>query len=196
MLPLTLDTPKWMCGGIATYQLSWLNRHGVNRFVVILNARYRSAGLKNVQVPPYTELKLLYEEEPSGDEGALKKAIDFVRGEEFYAVYCDIITDFDLKKLTSSPSMVVAKPTAPWGVLYGNKLLEKPKLDIWVNAGIFRFSKSLKSRLRDRGVLAEGALREMVEKGEIRIVEHHGFWMNVETIKDLKQVEDMLCSSL
>ena len=99
---------------------------------------------------------------------------------------CDVLTDLNPQEIPPGPALVAVHPRSPWGILVANgtMLEEKPLLDIWVSAGIYRLPVSIRSELADEGMLPELAIPRLLREGRMRVHYHKGFWTAIETLKD------------
>jgi len=195
--PLTDNIPKCLLPingkPLLEFQVDLLRKHGVD--TIILACGYMSDMLKE----KYGD-QFIYsvEDKPLGTGGALKKALEFVKDEEFFLVYCDEITDIDLDKLKAlgSNTIVVSTFNCRFGIveLDGEKVKhfkQKPILDnIWASIGFYYLNKNIKNELP-----AEGSMeRTLFEnpKFKLKAYKHTGTWLTVNTRKDKEEAEKFL----
>lgn len=195
LYPLTESKPKWLLplgnGTIADYQLSWLKENGIDEVFVTVNKRH-SAAVERFVERRDSVLVFIYEENPVGDEGGLKNALSLIDSDEVFVLNCDIITDLPLRAflLTSSPSMVLVHPRSPWGVFTDDgRFEEKPRLNIWVSGGIYKFGRSIRDELVDDGSLARNIISKLIREDKMYFYTHSGLWVGIETSKDLNEAE-------
>jgi len=191
LYPLTKDRPKWLLSlgdkTIADYQLEWLKENGISEAIVTLNKKHALVA----ETYPYPEginANLIYEDESLGDEGGLKKALDYIKQDEVWIVNCDVITNFPLTVNVEAPALVLVHPKSPWGIYYDNGTFEeKPILkELWINGGIYKFPKSIKEELVDKGNLALNILPKLIREKRLKLIKFEGQWMGIETYKDLE----------
>jgi len=157
-------------------QVEWLKPH-VNKIIVACTDKEAKQIKKR-----HPELKLLFSTTPNlpGSAGALKKAIEFVSTDEFLVVNVDDISDIDLKALINygTDTVCVTNPRLPYGVVEiehqkVKNFREKPILkNIWVNCGVYFFSKSIADKLPKRGSLA----RDVLPYIDLKAYKHFGKW--------------------
>jgi NDP-sugar pyrophosphorylase family protein len=194
--PLTKDIPKAMVpvNGVPLleYQLRRLEKAGVDR--IVLACGYKWQVIRNA-----FGKRFIYsvEKEPLGTAGAVNNALDKIDGKEFLVVNADDITDANLKELIKmgSNTTAVARFHSNFGIveIRGNKIIkfqEKPLLPYWANVGLHILNKKIK--FPPKGSLEYDVLPGIAAKGKLKVYKHRGFWMTVNTTKDLEEVEDAI----
>ena len=68
---------------------------------------------------------------------------------------------------------------------------EKPVLDHWINIGYFIFSRRALGSLKNHSTF-QGALTNLVERGELHAYRHHGLHITVNTRAELEDAESAL----
>ena len=87
-------------------------------------------------------------------------------------------------------TMAVIQPELPFGVARLNGdgsvlgFTEKPRSDLWVNAGFFCFERSALDAVEPNSVLERQPLERLAASGDLRAFRHHGFWECMDTYKD------------
>jgi glucose-1-phosphate cytidylyltransferase len=117
--------------------------------------------------------------------------------ERFCLAYADGVSDIDLtalfrrhRELGGRATMAVVQPELPFGVarLDGNGSVlgftEKPRSDLWVNAGFFCFERAAFEVIGAGSVLEREPLERLAAEGELRAFRHRGFWECMDTHKD------------
>lgn len=211
--PLTDDRPKAMVQingrPIAETQLSWL-KEKVKVEKVTFACGHKWEKLKKYFGDEYrgTAINYVVEEEPLGTGGAIKNAIKSMgsEDEDIIVVNGDIITDLDLSKMlewhTTSQSvvtMLLVPYRSPFGVVHIDKLRsvrkfeEKPEFpDVWINGGVYLMKvKRVMKLLPDKGDVERDTFPKLVTYGEILAFPYYGFWRVVDSIKDLKEIEEI-----
>jgi glucose-1-phosphate cytidylyltransferase len=115
----------------------------------------------------------------------------------FCLAYADGVADIDLGALLAehlrhgrAATMAVVQPQLPFGVarLDGNGSVlgftEKPRSDLWVNAGFFCLERSVLDELELGSVLEREPLERLAGAGQLRAFRHEGFWECMDTHKD------------
>lgn len=189
--PLTQDIPKCMVpvGGkpMLDYHLKWLSQYKIDKTIL-------ACGYKWEEIKKHYGSKLVYsvEEEPLGTAGAIKTAMEHISGEEFFVLNADDITNIDLDafKNCGSNAIALARFHSNFGIVEVDdgrvvSFQEKPLLPYWASAGLYLLNRSIKARLPDKGSIE----KEVFPKIELKAYKHGGFWMTVNTIKDLEDFE-------
>lgn len=139
---------------------------------------------------------------PTG--GRVYRAAPSLEGERFLLGYADGVADIDLDALLSfhaghgaGATMAVVQPWLPFGVarLGGDGSVigftEKPRSDLWVNAGFFCFEHSALGVLEPDSVLEREPLERLAAAGRLRAFRHDGFWECMDTYKDAITLNDL-----
>jgi glucose-1-phosphate cytidylyltransferase len=117
--------------------------------------------------------------------------------ERFCLAYADGVADIDLSALlahhiahAAAATMAVVQPRLPFGVakLNGDGTVlgfaEKPRSELWVNAGFFCFERAALDAIEPGAVLEREPLERLAAAGELRAFRHEGFWECMDTHKD------------
>jgi len=185
--PLTDDMPKCMAPingkPMLQYHIDWLKRFKVEKIVV-------ACGYKWEKIRHHYKNSLVYsvEEEPLGTGGAIRKAVEYIEGQEFIVVNCDDINNVDINKLQKlgSNSICLSKLPSPFGVVEVEdghivRFRQKPVLPHWVNIGVYILNKDIK--LPKIGAIED----ETFPKIKLKAYFHDGFWITINTMKDLEE---------
>jgi mannose-1-phosphate guanylyltransferase len=214
--PLTDDRPKAMIEvygrPIAEYQLDWLAEANVEK--VVFACGYKWERLKEHFGQSYKGMPIEYsvEEEQLGTGGAVKKAISVTgRDESLVVANGDVITDLPLKRMIESyeqageitASMLLVPYRSRFGVVRIDKLKmvrdfnEKPAFpDVWINGGVYLLNarRTLKY-LPDKGDIERETFPKLVAHGELLSYPYYGEWSFMDSLKDLRELEDRLQSA-
>jgi len=123
-----------------------------------------------------------------------------LRDKYFMITYGDGVSDVDLtalvafhKKQNTIGTITGIHPRFKFGVVKvgrNNQVLEfkeKPLLDDWANGGYMIFDKRYFDFQKPHE-LEHSALRRLAKKGELSLFKHSGFWMAVDTNKELDEL--------
>ncbi len=212
--PLTDDRPKALIEvrgkPISEYQIEWLVKQGGVDSVTFA-CGYKWEKLKEHFGSSYKGTAVHYspEEEPLGTGGAIRRALDGQDAGELVAVANgDIFTDLPLARMVEAhrqageitASMLVVPYRSRFGVVKIDKLKmvrgfeEKPAFpDVWINGGVYILDprKAMK-HLPEKGDIERETFPKLVTHGELLSYPHYGEWWFVDSLKDLKEVEDSL----
>ncbi len=199
--PLTESTPKPLLnvGGkpIMEWQIEWMKRFGVDRFVVSLGYR------KDKIIEAFGDgselgVRIKYAEEnaPLGTGGAIKNAYRQIESGSFFVINGDILTNIDpdallapSKRYCAIMSLVPLKST--FGVVDTNDdsvvgFREKPEIaGHWLNAGLYLFNREAMDFVPESGSVEKASFPEMVRLGKLGCVKFLGnYWRSVDSFKD------------
>jgi glucose-1-phosphate cytidylyltransferase len=117
--------------------------------------------------------------------------------ERFCLAYADGVADIDLGALLEhhlghgrAATMAVVQPRLPFGVarLNGDDTVlgfsEKPRSELWVNAGFFCFEREAIDVVEPGSTLEREPLERLAAQGSLRAFYHQGFWECMDTYKD------------
>lgn len=194
--PLTDNMPKCMIPindkPMLQYHIDALKKAGIDKIIVACGYMW-----EEIEKQYGDALTYAVEEEPLGTSGAINNALPHVSGDEFVLVNADDITDVDYRKLMDlgSNATVVSLLKSPFGVVdIENGLIrqfrEKPVLPHYVNIGIHLLSKSV--QYPAIGSLEFGVLPKLAAENKLKAFVHKGFWVTVNTVKDLEEAEKAL----
>lgn len=132
---------------------------------------------------------------PTGER--LHRAASQLDEERFCLAYADGVADIDLTRLVDyhrghggAATMAVVQPRLPFGVarLNGDGSVtgfrEKPRSELWVNAGFFCFERDALGVLEPGSTLEREPLERLAAAGRLRAFRHEGFWECMDTHKD------------
>lgn len=196
--PLTKDIPKCMVPiqgkPILDYHLKWLAKYKIDKMVL-------ACGYKWEEIKKHYGSRFVYsvEDKPIGTAGAIKMAMDKIDGDEFFVLNSDDITDVNMNEFLKcgSNAVALARFRSNFGIVEtadGRVVSfdEKPLLPYWASAGLYLLNKGIKSRLPDSGSIE----KEVFPKIELKAFKHNGFWMTINTIKDLEEFEEAIKSGV
>jgi len=206
--PLTDDRPKAMIEVAGRPMLEWallgLRKNGIRQ--VIIGIAYkgerimehfrdgRNLGL-NIQYSTHTV--------EGGTGEGFRLAIErYVRNKTFFGMNGDELTDVRFQDLLrfhcehgGTATIAVSPLRSPFGVvdIRGSDVLafrEKPIIDsVRVSIGVYVFERDILDYLPKRGEIEKTAFPRLAQDGKLKAFEHDGFWMTVNTMKDLTEVE-------
>ena len=171
------------------YQIERYKKFGVTN--IILACGYKWEQLKDKYGDEYT---YSVEKEPLDTGGAIKQALKFVKGEEFFVSNCDEIHDIDLNEITKigSNAICLSRFNCRFGIVEVNEdgtvkeFKQKPLLPYWANMGVYLLNKSIP--LPDKGAIET----ETFSKIKLKAYKHKGVWLTVNSPKELEIAEKFL----
>ncbi len=136
----------------------------------------------------------------------IKKIEKYIDGDEFLATYGDGLSDINInseiayhRKMGLTATLAGVHPHSKFGLVQANgtgvveRFQEKPVLVDYVNGGFYIFKKSIFDCLDE----AEGCVLEtkpfygLVEKKQLSMFRHDGFWHSMDTYKDYLDLNRM-----
>lgn len=193
--PLTQGIPKAMVPvngkPLLQHHLEWLRNYpAVDRIIV-------SCGYKWEEIKRHFGTRFIYavEDEPLGTGGAIKRTLELIEGDEFFVLNSDDISDVDLNqlKVMGTDTITVSKFHCRFGIVdvQGDAVTgfqQKPLLPYWASMGLYFLSTNVLPLLPDKGSIEIDTFPRM----KLKAYKHEGFWMTVNTIKDLEELEKAL----
>lgn len=214
--PLTDTVPKPMIPiadkPILQWQVEWLKAAGVSKFVLCIGH------LKEKVIEHFGDgrgfkvhVDYVKEDEPLGTGGALRNALPhFPAGEPFFCLNGDILSDLDLKlvmRRRQESDAIAALSLVPLPSPYGTVIadeqgrvsafLEKPRLqDHWINGGVYCLHPSIAPYLPLKGSLETDVFPVLAREGKLVATRYpNGFWMSVDSPKDVEEAAKALKKS-
>ncbi len=146
------------------------------------------------------KIEYLIEDKPRGTLYAINSLFKNFEADNYIIRNGDVVCDANIKEMINEHKnkmlMYITPLISPFGIaeISGNKIIgfkEKPKLDHYLNAGIYIISKDLKPVFfkRDEGAVEELAFPEIVKSGLMNHYKEDVFWQSVDSIKDLERVK-------
>jgi len=210
--PLTNNIPKPMIRilgkPILHWIIEWLTNNGI--YNIILGVAYKKEAVMNYfKDGSEFDCKIKYSiHSVEGETGeGFRLAISrYVDDDIFLAMNGDEISNFNINKLLNyhnkyNPitTIAVTNPRSNFGVIKINKngqilsFEEKPVLsNILVSIGIYVFNRQIIDYLPVRGTIEKTTFPSLAKLKLIRAFPIDGEWLTVNTMKDLKFVEEFL----
>lgn len=139
------------------------------------------------------------EDKPRGTLFAINNLLENFEADNYIIRNGDVVCDANMKEMINEHKnemlMYVSPLISPYGVveLSGNKIIgfrEKPRLDYYINAGIYAISKELKPIFskHKEGDVEKLAFPEIAKSGLMNYYKENVFWQSVDSVKDLEAV--------
>jgi NDP-sugar pyrophosphorylase family protein len=188
---------------IASYQVKQLVSAGVER-VIVSCAKDQEAVFQERLAGLGAEIVVAAEPEPLGRGGGLRFAAGRRKGSgPVYALNGDELQDVDLRAMLAAhrahraaATIVVAPLQSPFGVVdleSDDRVVgfrEAPRLPHWVSAGVYVLDAEAVDRLPEQGDHERSTFPELAAEGKLYGYRHEGFWITVNTPKDLQRAEE------
>ncbi len=191
------------------YIILWLKNEEIKKIVIGVGAKKESI-INYFEEGKRWGVEIVYtEHNPEGGTGdALREDMEKsgIEDKYFFVVNGDQITDFPLKELIkihfSNRNLPLATigliyPTFPFGKIEWElkthqiiNFQEKPIIKVPTSAGIYLFSKEIKSYLKNN--LEKYAFPLLVKEHRIKGYLYEGFWDTINTIKDWERINNQL----
>ncbi|MCL5239092.1 MAG: nucleotidyltransferase family protein [Candidatus Marsarchaeota archaeon] len=203
LMPLTSVNPKPLLDvagkPIIDWQISWLNRSGIDSFVVLcgyLKEKIRSH-MKILKKEFDIDVELAIESTPLGTGGALRNARKSIGDERFIAINGDVITNLDVGKLklgTAVATIALTQLRSPFGIVRSasgkvRKFDEKPYIkNYWINAGAYLMNDEIFDYLPRKGDIERTAFTVLAERKMLNGTQYRNvYWHSIDSIKDLEE---------
>jgi len=180
---------------IIEWQIKYLKKFGVDE--VIICTGYKQEMIENHLNMKKMKMKIKFsvEKSPLGTGGAIKKAGNMIKDKSFFVINGDVITDIDLKKLSTKQNSIASiELRTKYGILETNddKIMEfkekKEIFDLWMNAGIYHLQKNILQDLPNKGDLEKTVFPDYAKKGKLNIVKFRNVrWYSVDSFKDMEE---------
>ncbi len=146
------------------------------------------------------EINYLIEDSPRGTLYAINNLFKNFDSDNYIIRNGDVVCDVNIKEMIKEHKnkmlMYITPLISPFGIaeISENKIIgfkEKPKLDHYLNAGIYAISKNLKSIFfkYDEGAIEELVFPKVSKSGLMNHYKEDVFWQSVDSIKDLERVK-------
>ena len=206
--PLTDDRPKAMIEVAGRPMLEWallgLRKNGIRQ--VIIGIAYKGERImEHFQDGRNLGLNIQYSTHTveGGTGEGFRLAIErYVRNKTFFGMNGDELTNVRFQDLLrfhyehgGTATIAVASLRSPFGVvdIRDSDVLafrEKPIIDsVRVSIGVYVFERDILDYLPKKGEIEKTAFPRLAQEGKLKAFEHDGFWMTVNTMKDLTEVE-------
>jgi glucose-1-phosphate cytidylyltransferase len=191
---------------IVWHVISLYLAHGFRRFLLLtgyLGGQVESF-VAGESWPEDADIRCLHTGLDTPTGGRVHRAAGELVEPRFCLAYADGVADIDLTALLdhhtehgASATMAVVQPRLPFGVaelgadgcVHG--FSEKPRSELWVNAGFFCFERSALEVLGPDSVLERAPLERLAQNGQLRAFRHRGFWQCMDTYKDAITLNEM-----
>ena len=179
---------------IIEWQIRYLKKFGINEVIIC-------TGYKAEMIESYLNMKNLgikisfsIEKSPLGTGGAIKKAGSMINEKSFFVINGDIITNIDLKKLSSKKNAIAAiELRTKYGILETDleKIINfKEKKEIpntWMNAGIYHLEKQILKELPVKGDIEKTVFPKYAKKGLLDTIKFKNIeWYSIDSFKDME----------
>jgi len=202
-----LPKPLVPVGGIplAAYTVSRLADAGVARVVVACRAGEEDAFVDALGGLG-AEIEAVGEGQPLGRGGGLRLAASRRREVgPVLALNGDELLDVDFRALVgehersgAAATIVVAQVYSPFGVVDLEDdgtitgFREAPKLEHWVNSGVYVLGEEAIELLPERGDHEQSTFPQLARDRRLHGHRHHGVWLTVNTPKDLRRAAEFV----
>ena len=137
--------------------------------------------------------------------GRIKRVKEYIGKETFCLTYGDGVTDLNIGRLLAFhkaqrglATLTAVQPPGRFGAFSlpdkETKIMsfrEKLKGDgAWINGGYFVLEPQVMDYIRDDSTVWEQEpMRDLAEEGQLSAFKHHGYWQNMDTLRDKHVLE-------
>ena len=140
--------------------------------------------------------------------GRIKRLASWIENDTFMMTYGDAVSDVNIQELVEfhrshgkAATITAVRPPARFGGLnlegdVVTEFNEKPQVgEGWINGGFFVFEPSVLDYIGNKDVYFEREpLERLAQAGELMAFRHQSFWQCMDTLRDVRLLEE-LCSS-
>lgn len=139
--------------------------------------------------------------------GRIKRVKEYIGGETFCLTYGDGVTDLNIGRLLAFhkaqrtlATLTAVQPPGRFGAFSLpeketkiHSFREKLKGDgAWINGGYFVLEPQVMDYIRDDSTVWEQEpMRDLAEEGMLSAFKHHGYWQNMDTLRDRNILEEL-----
>jgi glucose-1-phosphate cytidylyltransferase len=137
--------------------------------------------------------------------GRVKRIRKYIGGNTFFTTYGDGVADIDIESLATFhrrrgqlATVTAVRPSSRYGELAieeGRVTLfrEKPQVaEGWINGGFLVLEPEVFDLIEgDDDTLETGLLARLVERQQLAVYQHEGFWQCMDTYREMQQLEDL-----
>ena len=136
----------------------------------------------------------------------IRKAAEFIGDEPFMLTYGDGVANVDIRELLrfhrqsgKLATVTAVRPAARFGTVAVQdgsvtSFHEKSQSgEGWINGGFFVLEPEIRDYIRDGDatVWEQEPLETLAREGELGAYEHSGFWHPMDTVRDMRQLEEL-----
>lgn len=192
-----------VCCGYKGYMIKeYFSNYALHTSDVTFDLRRRRTVVHRRQAEPW-KVTLVDTGEHTMTGGRIKRIQPYVGDEPFCLTYGDGVTDLDVRALVAFhrkhgrlATVTATRPPGRFGAMHleGDRVrrfMEKPRGDGgWINGGFFVVSPRIFRYIKGDQTLWEGPpLERLAREGQLVAYRHDGFWMPMDTLRDLRQLE-------
>lgn len=212
--PITDSRPKSMAPingtPVLEHQVRWMRSQGVTDVVFLTGYRAEAIrdhfgdGAKFGVRAHYS-----HETTPLGRGGAVRQGFRMVPKNEDPVLVTngDNITNLDLSQLQTIhrdrdalATLMLTRYPNQFGVVHVDdrdmveEFAEKRPLPLWINAGVYLFSRSLECLLPEHGDHETETFPELADRRRLAALRSDAFWLTVDSAKDLREAGELLAA--
>ena len=210
--PMTDNLPKVMVAlngrPLVEYQVRWMQSQGVTDVIFltgymgeVIEEHFGDGSRFGVRAH-YSE-----EDSPLGRGGAIRKGFSMVPDDETAVLVTngDNVTDLDLTALIGRhnssgalATLMLTRYPSQFGVVdvgddeLVRRFVEKGKLPIWINAGVYLFDRAIEPLLPEIGDHETTTFPHLVKQRKLAALRSDALWLTVDSAKELREVSERL----
>lgn len=210
--PLTDTLPKPMVPvngrPLISYQIDWMRANGVTDVVFLCG--YLGEKIRDfVGDGKAFGIRAHYciEQTPLGRGGAVRQGLSLVPEDEKLVLVAngDVVTDQPVSELIelhrrkhATATMTLVPYPSQYGIVEVDKdqlvtsFVEKGKLPLWINAGVYVFDRRIAHLLPEKGDHETTTFPQLASERKLAALQSDCFWTSIESPKDLREVGERL----
>jgi glucose-1-phosphate cytidylyltransferase len=137
--------------------------------------------------------------------GRIRQVAKYIGSSVFMVTYGDGLADIDIESLLGFhrrhgklATVTAVRPSSRYGQLVlenGSVTVfrEKPQVsEGWINGGFFVFEPEILNLIEgDKDTLEAGLISRLVERKQLAVYQHEGFWQCMDTVREMQQLNEL-----
>jgi glucose-1-phosphate cytidylyltransferase len=200
-----------ICLGYKGYMIKdYFARYALHRSDVTFDLRNGDMQVHQNETEPW-KVTLVDTGDKSMTGGRLKRVKKYIGNETFCLTYGDGVTDLNIKELIAFhkrqktlATLTAVQSPGRFGAFTLDQeqdkiatFKEKPKGDgAWINGGFFVLEPGVMDYIEgDLTIWEREPMEKLAQEGMLSAYKHHGFWQNMDTLRDKMYLEEIWASA-
>jgi len=181
----------------------FMDFYQLNQDIVITLSDGVIETLTNSQAEPW-KVSLINTGQPTLTGGRMKKLSSLLKNKPFLMTYGDGVSNVDLKKLLSFhkshkglATLTAVRPPARFGALdfEGSQIRHFKEKSVlhegWINGGYFVLEAEVLDYIKEDVMWEHEPMEQLAREGNLYAFKHDGFWQCMDTLRDLRYLEQL-----
>jgi glucose-1-phosphate cytidylyltransferase len=199
-----------ICLGYKGYMIKdFFARYALHRSDITFDLRNNHMHVHQNETEPW-QITLVDTGDKSMTGGRIKRVKKYIGNETFCLTYGDGVTDLNIRELIAFhkrqktlATLTAVQSPGRFGAFTLEQdqekistFKEKPKGDgAWINGGFFVLEPDIMDYIEgDLTVWEREPMEKLAQEGMLSAYKHHGFWQNMDTLRDKMYLEELWAS--